>query len=421
MRAAFVAVGSELLGTARLDTNSLRITDLLRRFGVSLRRKSVIGDDEEELAVEVASLLGRFDLVVVSGGLGPTADDVTRQAVAAACGIELVEDQAVMADLEAKFHGLGRSMPAVNRRQAMVLKGSEWLRNPRGTAPGLRLEHRGTTLFLLPGVPRELDGLLRHQLEPWLAARTEGGGIESGVVKVACLPESVVEERIAPAYAEIGRERISVLASPGEVRVEVTAEGPTEVRAQELEGMLSRVEQLLGEAVFARGAEATLEGTVGELLHRLGATIATGESCTGGLVAQRLTEVPGSSEYFLGGVVAYANEVKERLLEVPRELLARGGAVSPEVARALALGARDATGALWGLGITGIAGPTGGTSEKPVGTVDLAVVGPGEACVQRRVRFPGSRQQVRWQASQLALEMLRRRLLGIEVADGGAA
>jgi nicotinamide-nucleotide amidase len=412
MEAAFVAVGSELLGTQRLDTNSLLITDLLRRHGVRLRRKAVVGDDEEELCREMQGLLGRFPLVLVTGGLGPTADDVTRQAVARACGRELVEDAAVLADVEGKFRALGRAMPEVNRRQAQVLVGSRVLANPRGTAPGLCLEQGGTTLFLLPGVSRELEGLLRHQVEPWLEDRGDGQGIESGVVKVACLPESVVEERVAPAYAEIGRERISLLASPGEVRVEVTARGDADQRRVELDRLLARIEVLVGEAAYGRGDETTLEGVVGGLLRERGATVATGESCTGGLVAQRLTEIPGSSELFVGSVVAYSDPAKERLLRVPAEELSRHGAVSEPVARSLATGARQVLGADWGIGITGIAGPGGGTEEKPVGTVHLALAGPDEAQTHRHIRLPGDRRQVRWLASQVALEMLRRELLG---------
>jgi nicotinamide-nucleotide amidase len=412
MEAAFVAVGSELLGTQRLDTNSLLITDLLRRHGVRLRRKAVVGDDEEELCREMQGLLGRFPLVLVTGGLGPTADDVTRQAVARACGRELVEDAAVLADVEGKFRALGRAMPEVNRRQAQVLVGSRVLANPRGTAPGLCLEQGGTTLFLLPGVSRELEGLLRHQVEPWLEDRGDGQGIESGVVKVACLPESVVEERVAPAYAEIGRERVSLLASPGEVRVEVTARGDADQRRVELDRLLARIEVLVGEAAYGRGDETTLEGVVGGLLRERGATVATGESCTGGLVAQRLTEIPGSSELFVGSVVAYSDLAKERLLRVPAEELSRHGAVSEPVARSLATGARQVLGADWGIGVTGIAGPGGGTEEKPVGTVHLALAGPDEAQTHRHIRLPGDRRQVRWLASQVALEMLRRELLG---------
>jgi nicotinamide-nucleotide amidase len=411
MRAAWIAVGSELLGSARLDTNSLRVAELLRRHGVELRRKSVVGDVEADLCSELASVLGSHPLVLVSGGLGPTADDVTREAVATACGRQLVEEAAVVADMEAKFASIGRRMPAVNRRQALLLSGATLIPNPRGTAPGQRLEHAGSTLFLLPGPPRELDGMLESDVEPWLAANAPGGGFATAVLKVACVPESEVEERIAPAYGELGRERITVLARPGEIRVELTAAGAPQPRQRELDRMRDRVRELLGDWVFTEQADDELEAVVGRLLRTAGASVATAESCTGGLVASRLTAVPGSSDYFVAGVVAYANQAKVTLLGVPEELLARHGAVSESVACALAAGARDWLGADYGIGITGVAGPGGGSDDKPVGTVHHAVAGPRGEVSHRVARFPGDRERVRWQASQLALELLRRVLL----------
>jgi nicotinamide-nucleotide amidase len=410
-RAAWIAVGSELLGTERLDTNSLRVTALLRQHGVELRRKAVVGDLDADLVDELRAVIGRFPLVLVSGGLGPTADDVTREAVARACGRELLASPAVVADIEAKFAALGRRMPEVNKRQAMVLAGAELLRNERGTAPGQRLEHAGSTIFLLPGPPRELEGILVSAVEPWLRAHAPGGGIETAVLKVACVPESEVEERLGPAYAELGRERITVLARPGEIRVELTASGEPERRRAELAAMRARVGALLGDWPFTAAAEEELEAVVGALLRARGATVATAESCTGGLVAARLTAVPGSSDYVLGGVVAYANAAKSELLGVAPEVLREHGAVSEPVARALAAGARARLGADWGIGVTGVAGPGGGSDEKPVGTVHHAVAGPGGVVVHRLARFPGDRERVRWQASQLGLELLRRALL----------
>ena len=410
MRAAWIAVGSELLGSERLDTNALLATALLRRHGVELRRKAVVGDVEDDLACEIASLLGEHELVLVCGGLGPTADDVTRDAVARACGRALVLEPAVVADIEEKFRRLGRRMPEVNVRQAQRLEGAELLWNSRGTAPGQRLEEKGTTIFLLPGPPRELGPMLDEQVEPWLAARSGGEGTETAVLKIACVPESEVEERIAPAYAELGRERVTVLCKPGEILVEVTVRGAAAARQDELVRARARLRELLGDAVFTEEAEE-LEAVVGRLLREAGATVATGESCTGGLVAARLTEVPGSSDYVLGGVVAYANEVKESLLGVPPEVLRDHGAVSEPVARSLAAGARAAVGATFGIGITGVAGPGGGSESKPVGTVHVALAGPEGDLVHRQARFPGERQRVRWQTSQLALELLRRELL----------
>ncbi len=414
LEAAIVAVGSELLGTERLDTNSLAITALLERYGVTLRRKAVVGDLEGDLAGELKTLLNLVDLVVITGGLGPTADDVTRPAVAAALGRPLAIDESLVPIIAARFHRMGREMPAVNRRQAEVIGGATVLANDRGTAPGLSLVEGRTGIFLFPGVPFELEAMMPLYLEPWLALRTGGASRETAVLKVSCMGESTLEERIAPAYEEFGREAITVLAKPGEIEVRSTAVGAQEVRQERLATMQTRLRGLIGKAVFAERAEASLESVVGELLAAAGQTVATAESCTGGLVAERLTRVPGSSAYVVGGAVTYSNELKTRLLGVPTEWLAQHGAVSAEVARSMAEGARERLGADWAIAITGVAGPGGGTPEKPVGTVELAVAGPrtGEV-VQSRIRYPGNRERVRWMSSQVALEMLRRRLLGL--------
>jgi|HubBroStandDraft_3_1064219.scaffolds.fasta_scaffold04129_3 nicotinamide-nucleotide amidase len=462
MRAAILAVGSELLGTERLDTNSLRLTAVLERHGVELRAKGVVGDSEEEIAAAVRDLLARADLLLVTGGLGPTSDDVTREAVAAALGRELRLDEEVLAGIERRFASFGWKMPAVNRRQAQVIAGAEVLANPRGTAPGLLLAEAGAHLFLFPGVPSELDGLIASHLEPWLAARSGGAGRETVVLKVACVAESVVEERVAPAYAEFGREAITLLAHPGEVRVMATAAGlPAERRAR-LDAMAARLAELVGDALFTSDPAAGLEDVVGALLRAAGLTLVAAESCTGGLFAERVTRVAGSSDYFLGGAVTYSNQLKSALLGVPEALIDAHGAVSEPVARAMAEGARARFGGDFGIGITGVAGPGGGSEAKPVGTVHIALAGPGPAGAagtpptgaagagptgaapagatgagagdstpagappvllveHRQARFPGDRDRIRWQASQVALEMLRRRLLAVGRERGAAA
>ncbi len=412
MRAIIVAVGSELLGVDRLDTNSLRLTERLLRYGVALRRKVVVGDDEAEIALEIGRALADAELVLVSGGLGPTADDVTREATAAALGRGLVFDEQILRRIERRFERMGRRMAEVNRRQAFVIAGAEVLANPRGTAPGLRVEQDGRTVFLLPGVPVELDGFIEREIEPWLAERSPGVSFESATLRVACVPESDVEEMLGPAYAEFGREWITVLASPGDVRVRLTAEGGDETRAARLAQMTERVAGLLGESAYSRREEDDLETVTGALLRAAGATLATAESCTGGLIAERVTAVAGSSDYFAGGVVAYSNALKQRLLGVAEATLREHGAVSEPVARALAEGACRVLGADFGIGVTGIAGPGGGTAEKPVGTVHVAVAQSGGPTVHRLVRLPGDRERVRKFSSQLALEMLRRQLLG---------
>ncbi|HYX23029.1 MAG TPA: nicotinamide-nucleotide amidohydrolase family protein, partial [Thermoanaerobaculia bacterium] len=308
----------------------------------------------------------------------------------------------------------GWRMPEVNRRQAQVVDGAEVLPNSRGTAPGMRLESNGCTLFLFPGVPTELEGLMETALEPWLAARSGGVARETAVLKIAGLPESVVEERIAPAYEELGREAITILADVGEIRLQVTAEGPEPERRARLQAMVARLAELAGDAVYTTREEDTLESVVGDLLRAAGATLTAAESCTGGLLAQRITSVAGSSDYFLGGAVTYSNELKTKLAGVPAGLIAEHGAVSEPVARAMAEGVRRALKSDWGVGITGVAGPGGGTAEKPVGTVHVAIAGPRDGEVEhRKLRLPGDRDRVRRFSAQIALEMLRRRLLAV--------
>jgi competence/damage-inducible protein CinA-like protein len=414
MKAAILAVGSELLGTDRLDTNSLKLTALLDRYGAELRRKAVIGDSEAEIAAELRTLLSRVDLILITGGLGPTADDVTREAVAAALDRGLHLDAEVLASLERRFQSLGWKMPEVNRRQAWVVDGAEVLPNGRGTAPGMRVENDGCTLFLFPGVPTELEGLMESALEPWLAERSGGIARETAVLKIAGLPESVVEERIAPAYEEFGREAITILASAGEIRLQATAAGPEPERRARLQAMVGRLSELAGEAVYTTREEDTLESVIGDLLRAAGATLTAAESCTGGLFSQRITAVAGSSDYFLGAAVTYSNELKTQLVGVPAETITGHGAVSEPVARAMAEGVRRTLRSDWGVGITGIAGPGGGSEEKPVGTVHLAVAGPRDGEVEHRhVRLPGDRNRVRRFATQILLEMLRRRLIAV--------
>jgi nicotinamide-nucleotide amidase len=410
MKAAILAVGSELLGTDRLDTNSLRLTQLLERYGAQLRQKCVVGDSIEDISEELHSLVAKHDLVLVTGGLGPTSDDVTREATSQALGRGLRLDERILADLQRRFREFGREMPSANRKQAEVIEGAALIPNRRGTAPGMKIEGEGSTLFLFPGVPVELEGMIESDLEPWLAERSGGEARETVTIKVASLPESVVEERIAPAYAEFGRENITILFSPGEIRLRATAQGPEPERKRRLEAMAARLCELVGDAVFCSREEDTLEGIVGELLRKAGATLTVAESCTGGLLAERITRVPGSSDYFLGGAVTYTNELKSLVLGVPSKMLREHGAVSEPVARAMAEGVRRAYRSDYGIGITGVAGPGGGSEAKPVGTVHVALAGPGGA-EHKRTRFPGDRERVRMQSAQLALDMLRRRLL----------
>jgi nicotinamide-nucleotide amidase len=416
VRAAIVAVGSELLSTDRLDTNSLRITERLERRGVALVAKSVIGDDEPGLERELRRRLAQCELVVVTGGLGPTADDVTREAAAAALGLPLLEDPRVWQAIEERFASFGRTPPPNNRKQAEVLEGATVLWNRRGTAPGLRVEAGGATLFLFPGVPHELEALLEHELEPWLAERAGEVAIELATLRTALRPESEVDRALGPAYEEFGRAPITVLASPGEVKIRLSVSGAPAARRTRLDAMRARVAELLGDSVYAEGAEVTLEATVGRLLAERGLLLASAESCTGGMIGERMTRVPGSSGWYAGGVVAYSDRIKTRLLDVPEAAIAAHGAVSEAVARAMAAGARRRLGADLAVAVTGIAGPGGGSPEKPVGTVHLAISGPEEATAHRHARFPGDRERVRVFATMAALELVRRRLLGLPLA-----
>lgn len=421
MRAAILAVGSELLGTDRLDTNSLRLTAALEAHGVELATKVVVGDRRRDLVREIRRLITAHELVLATGGLGPTTDDVTREAAAEALGRDLELDEELLEGLRERFRSFGRRMPDVNRRQAMVPTGAtQVVPNLRGTAPGLILtaDHR-STLFLFPGVPDELEAMIESRLVPWLAERTGGERRESVTLKVAGLPESEVEERIAPAYDELGREAVSVLAGAGEIVVRATTSGPEPERRRRLAAMEERLAELLGDAVFSRDAEGTLEGAVGKLLVEREETLAIAESCTGGMLGERITRVPGSSAWFLGGAVVYTDRLKKELLGVPPEILETHGAVSEPVARAMAEGARERLGADHAAAVTGIAGPAGGSEEKPVGTVHFAWAGP-RGTDHRRLRLPGGRDRVRRLSTQVALEGLRRRLLALD-GEGGDA
>lgn len=420
MRAAILAVGSELLGPDRLESNSLFLAQTLRRYGVDVARKSVVADAVEDISNELGGLLGDVDLVVVCGGLGPTADDVTREGAARAVGRRLIENAEQLEVLRAKFARFGMRMAETNLKQAEVIEGARVLPNPRGSAPGQLLEIAGrAALFLFPGVPRELKGLMRSELEPWLEERTDGEALETRVLRVACVGESTLEERILPAYDEFGREALSVLASAGEIQVRVTATGQSQERTSRLESMTRRLRDLIGDSVYSAEQDASLEKVVGGLLTGRGRTIATAESCTGGLIGQRLTAVPGSSSYFLGGVVTYSDQLKHELLGVPRAALEQHGAVSPEVVTWMASGAKRLLKADYALAVSGIAGPGGGTPSKPVGLVYVGLAGDGDPEV-KELRLPGDRDRVRWMASQWSLDLLRRELLRSDCDSGEA-
>jgi nicotinamide-nucleotide amidase len=407
MKAEIIAVGSELLTPDRLDTNSLFLTAELNRLGVEVLRKTVVGDELASLRDAFRDALERVDLVISSGGLGPTEDDRTRDAVADLLGRKLERNADVLSRIEARFRQLGRRMSEVNLKQAMVPEGATVLQNDRGTAPGLWLEARGHVVVLLPGPPHELKAMFSAQVEPRLARRVTGVRLHARELRVVGMGESDVDQRIAPIYTRHPEVQTTILTAPGEVQIHLRAWSDDAAAAERvLQQLQESIMLALGEAVFTTEGQS-MEHVVARDLTLHQATIATAESCTGGLLAERLTRVAGSSAYFLGGVVCYSNASKSAWADVPAEIIDTRGAVSPEVAVALAEGIRRRAGATLGIGITGVAGPTGGSPEKPVGTVHIALA-DAAGSQERGLRFLGDRDRIRWQASQIALDMVRR-------------
>ena len=410
MKAEIIAVGSELLTPDRVDTNSLFLTARLNKLGIEVTRKTVVGDDLAPLRNAFEEAAKRVELVIASGGLGPTEDDRTRDAVADLLGRKLSRDPAVMKMIEARFRKIGRAMSEVNARQAMVPEGATVLENDRGTAPGLWLESSGRIVILLPGPPHELKAMFAAQVEPRLARLATGVRLVARELRVAGMGESDVDQRIAPIYTRHDDVQTTILTAPGEIQIHLRMWSKDVPAAErQLQGIQESIVLTLGEAVFTTAGES-MEEVVGRELTMRQATIATAESCTGGLLAERLTRISGSSAYFLGGVVSYSNTLKSAWVDVPAEIIESRGAVSSEVAVALADGIRRRTGATLGVGITGVAGPTGGTPEKPVGTVHVAIA-DSSGSKERGVHYPGERDRIRWQASQTALDLVRRYFL----------
>jgi nicotinamide-nucleotide amidase len=406
MKAEIIAVGSEMLTPDRVDTNSLFLTEELNRLGIEVVRKTIVGDDRQFLTDAFRGALERVELVIASGGLGPTEDDLTRETVAELLGRKLRREDEIVHAIEARFRSFKREMPAVNVRQAMVPEGAEALDNPRGTAPGLWIEDRGRMIALLPGPPRELKPMFLEKIVPKLQRRVSGMRMFHRELRVAGMGESHVEQRIAPIYKRFPEVHTTVLAAPGEIQIHLRMWTEDASQAEKTINEITEGIQLaLGERIFTTEGQP-LEEVVAQLLILNHATIAAAESCTGGLLAQRLTTVAGSSSYFLGGVVCYSNELKSAWADVPAETIQAKGAVSAEVAIALAEGIRRRVGSMLGLGITGIAGPGGGSEEKPVGTVHIALASAAGVKELGRI-YPGDREAIRWQASQMALDMVR--------------
>ena len=416
--AEIIAVGSELLGATRADTNSLFISGRLSELGIDLRIKSVVGDEREDLAVVLRQALERADLVVLTGGLGPTDDDLTRDVVSDVLGLPMDVDESIVARIQARFEKRGFVMPEVNRRQANVPRGALVLDNPNGTAPGLLIDHPGARgrqiVILLPGPPRELQPMFELVCAGPLRARAGNERAYRTALFITGRGESHVEQAVQPVYARWRDASppisTTILAAMGQIELHLTVRETDEARAL---AILDRARADLL-AVIAADVYSTdgrvMEEVVGDLLTSRGYTIAAAESCTGGLFTSRLTDVAGSSAYVRAGVVAYANEDKTGLLGVPSELIAAHGAVSEPVAVAMADGIRDRTGADVTVGITGIAGPGGGTEARPVGTVVIAVIVKDQPVYVRTYSFFGGRAMVKFQATQAALDRVRRML-----------
>lgn len=415
MRVEVVTIGTELLLGYTVDTNGAELGRALAAAGVEVVRRTAVADRPEAIRAAVAEALERTGFVLTTGGLGPTRDDMTKAVVAELFGRRLVLDPELVAGLEARFRRLGRPMPAINRTQAEVPEGASVLPNPRGTAPGLWLEDgTGRVAVLLPGVPHEMRGLLAEQVLPRLVARAGAGPggarvVRSRAVRTTGVPESVLAERVGPIESELAPLTLAYLPSPDGVDLRVTAWGlEAEEAERRLAAAVARLRAAVGSDCYGDD-DADLAAIVLERLRRERRRLGVAESCTGGMLSARITAIPGSSEVFVGGVVAYADAVKTAALQVPLEVLQAHGAVSEATVVAMAEGAQRVFAADCAMAVTGIAGPGGGSPEKPVGTVWLAARVHATTRAVRRL-FPGDRDAIRRRAAQAALDLLRRLL-----------
>jgi len=410
LSAEIIAIGSELLTPTKTDTNSLWLTEKLNEIGVEVKLKTIVGDDELRLEETIKDAVRRSDIVIATGGLGPTEDDITRKISAKALGRELVFDEKVLTEIRARFQSFRREMPETNKRQAFIIEGAEVLPNPNGTAVGMSLAAEEKFFVVLPGPPRELKPMFENFVLPKLREAAGEIVVKRKILRFSGMGESAVNELIAPIYKEYKNVGTSILFSRSEIELHLAAQTETTEEADRLLDELSgKISEKLGIAVFAMNGE-TMEEVVGKLLTASGKTLAVAESCTGGLIARRLTEVSGSSAYFIEGAVTYSNEAKIRTLGVPREIIETHGAVSAETAEAMAKGMREKARTDFAVSVTGIAGPNGGTVEKSVGLVFIGLADEKET-KSIKINLPGDRYLIRWRTSQAALDSLRRKLL----------
>ena len=405
MKAEIIAVGTELLSPDHVDTNSLYMTGELNGAGWEVRRKTIVGDSLADIADAVRSALGRAELVIICGGLGPTEDDRTRAATALALGRETARNGEIIEELRRRFAARGFKMNENNERQADVIDGAEVIDNPFGTAPGQWIENGGRHVALLPGPYRELKSIFEASVLPRLRVLSGGRRMVSKLFHITGVPESELDARIAPLYTAYPDIEVTVLAGTGHASVRISRRLDDGERAVDIEELGKKIQAELGDAVFSDSGEK-MEDVAGRLLRKSGKTLAVAESCTSGMLGALITRVPGSSDYFLGGVLCYGNDAKMKLCGVPPETLEEHGAVSAETAKALAKGVKNALSSDIGISITGIAGPGGGSAEKPVGLVFFGL-SDGVHTESRRRVMPGDRESIRERSAYFALSMLR--------------
>ncbi|MFN0280206.1 MAG: competence/damage-inducible protein A [Pyrinomonadaceae bacterium] len=409
LAAEIIAIGSELLTPTKTDTNSLWLTEKLNDIGIEVKLKTIVGDDGERLEETVRDAMRRSDIVITTGGLGPTEDDITRQWTAKAIGRELVYHDEIEQHLRERFRKWGREMPEINKRQAFIIDGADVLPNPNGSAAGMYIERDDKRLAILPGPPRENQPMFTEYVLPKLKSIAGEVFVKRRILRVSGMGESAVDEIAAPIYTKYSDVQTSILFSKSEVEIHLAARADNFAKAEKtVEKLANELAAALGKAVFSTNGE-TMEEVVGNLLKKRGETVSVAESCTGGLIARRLTEVAGSSAYFMEGSITYSYESKSKTLGVPAAIIEKHGAVSAECAEAMAKGMLELAGTDHAISVTGIAGPEGGTEEKPVGTVYIGYAG-AKGVKSVKISLPGDRYVIRWRSSQAALDYLRRQL-----------
>ncbi|HXA64377.1 MAG TPA: competence/damage-inducible protein A [Bryobacteraceae bacterium] len=411
--AEIIAIGSELLTPQKVDTNSLYLTDQLNALGVEVVRKTIVGDERARLTETILAAIARSQVIVLTGGLGPTEDDLTRDAVAAALGRSMDFHQEISDQIEERLRRYGRKMAEINRRQAYIIEGAEILPNDRGTAPGQWIARNGVVLMLLPGPPNELKAMFEKQCLPRLEKFLPPQVIRTRFFRTVGMTESELDQMISPVYTRYANLATTILAVSGEIHIHLRARCASANEAETvLEKACADIEPLLGDRIYSRNGDS-LEQVIGDLLRARRASLSVAESLTGGLLGGRITAVPSSSDYFRGGFVVYSNEMKTKLLGVPAEMLAEHTAVSEPVAKAMAEGAKTRTSSDYAVSMTGYAGPDG---EK-VGLVFIGLATPAGTEV-RRIMFPADRERVRTFSTNTALDLLRRKLLATAVTPG---